>query len=107
MPNETRNIVFAVERRKDKDLTPASKYGHIVYLVEERRAGEKQLTPGIINDMASKLKKFRNGDYLLLVGDPCLIGAATTLAAKFNNGGVAFLRWERRMQGYTVERMQL
>lgn len=98
------SIVYAVERRPDKDLTPASKFGEIVYLVEIRK-GDRKLTPQIELGMWDKLKDFRDEDYLLLVGDPVLIGTATALASEANKGRVQFLKWDRESKTYKVERM--
>ena len=41
------------------------------------------------------MRCFNDDDYLLLLGDPALIGAAMTVASNYNNGNVKVLKWDR------------
>lgn len=54
----------------------------------------------IISELKEKLKGFTDDDFLLLAGDPVLMGIATCVAAEINCGRINFLRWDRDTQRY-------
>jgi hypothetical protein len=47
----------------------------------------------IVEELHRKLSTFTAEDYLLLVGNPCLIGMATAIAANYSGGVVNLLQW--------------
>jgi len=47
-----------------------------------------------------KLKDFTSGDYLLLMGDPVLIGIVCAVAAKITNNNFKVLKWDRESAIY-------
>jgi len=51
--------------------------------------------------MHERLSDFCNDDHLLLIGNPGLIGMATTIAARYNDGSVKLLQWSGRHNEYT------
>lgn len=62
----------------------------------------------VYEDMKDKLKDFKDGDYILPVGDPVAIAMATTIAArKAETGRVNFLRWDRQTRQYIEVRVNL
>lgn len=61
----------------------------------------------VLGDMHEALSGFSDDDYLLLIGNPILIGMATTLAAYYNNGKVNFLQWSGKHQRYTMISAQI
>ena len=55
----------------------------------------------VLGDMHEKLLDFNNDDHLLLIGNPALIGMATAIAARYNDGLVKLLQWSGRHNDYT------
>lgn len=91
-----------------------------VYLVQEtgkhnfssaRKFGEiKTLLPfgyqvGLDIDFATQkihegLEEIERGDFLLLAGDPALIGMTVAIAADYLDGQVSLLKWDRQEKFY-------
>ena len=46
------------------------------------------------------LKDFRPEDYLLLIGDPALIGVACSIVSDITNGKYNLLKWDRQERKY-------
>lgn len=80
------------------DLSSAEQYGEISYLLSPT-ASPFHPEP-IIAELRQKLHNFDGDDYLLLVGNPCLIGFATAIAADFNEGVVNLLQWSGKDRSY-------
>lgn len=55
----------------------------------------------VLGDIHEKLSGFSDDDYLLLIGNPALIGMVTAIAAHYNSGTVKFLQWSGRHNEYT------
>lgn len=82
------------------DLSPAEDYGPLVYLLEH---GDSPLRPvPTLAKLRSGLANFTEQDYLLLIGNPCLIGWATALASQASGGRVRLLQWSARSNSYVV-----
>lgn len=80
------------------DLSPAEQYGKLVYLLSPTAS---PFHPGpVIEELAAKLEGYRDGDHLLLVGNPILIGWVTALAADANDGRVSTLQWSGKDRRY-------
>lgn len=80
------------------DLSPAQEYGEMVFLLPP---GPVALSPApMIRDLRRALEGFTEDDYLLALGDPVAIGAATAVAAERTGGKVRMLRWDRRDHRY-------
>ena len=103
--------VFAVQQQMRfdqvrKELVPrftsinkAERWGQIVYLLSP---SAHPFNPDLVlDDMHEKLSDFSDDDHLLLIGNPGLIGMATTIAAWYNNGSVKLLQWSGRHNEYT------
>ena len=79
------------------DLSGAKKYGKIVELLSPTAS---PFHPAyILKELQEKLHFFNDKDYLLLIGNPALIGFSVAVAAEVNNGNIKLLQW--RNQGYT------
>ena len=50
--------------------------------------------------MRDVLKNFNDDDYLLLIGDPTIIGVACSVASDINMGRYKVLKWDRRREKY-------
>lgn len=86
------------------DLTPAEEFGELVYLLSPTAAPFRP--EPIIQELREKLKDYREGDHLLLVGNPVLIGFAVTVAAAANGGRVSLLQWSGKDQRYIAVEAQ-
>lgn len=83
---------------KFPSIAKAENFGKIKYLLSPTASpfGADKLVP----EMKKVLDKYGEGDFLLLVGNPVLIGIATTIAADHNLGMVHFLQWSGRDKSY-------
>jgi hypothetical protein len=82
------------------DLTPASALGQMVFCLSPT-ASPFRAEP-IIKELKDKLADFSDADYLLLVGNPVLIGFATAIAADANDGNIRLLQWSGKDQRYIL-----
>ena len=87
------------ESRPKINIMGAQKYGDIKVLLKE----DSQIifSPGpIIFSLRQKLKKFKAEDYLLLTGDPAIIGVACSVVSDTTNGKYNLLKWDRQERMY-------
>ena len=82
------------------DLTPATKWGKLCILLHGK-AGIEQ-PQQVVAKMNLLLGTFCDDDYLLLIGNPALIGWATAIAAAHNEGRVKQLIWSGELRDYKV-----
>jgi hypothetical protein len=54
----------------------------------------------MVRKMKRMLKDFSDDDYLLLTGDPALIGVACSVVSETNNGKYKLLKWDRQERQY-------
>jgi len=81
------------------DITPAIKYGEIKTMFPRLR--QMQFTPGpLIIEIKNSLKNFTSEDYLLLYGDPALIGVVCAVASDITLGKFKVLKWDRIQGSY-------
>ncbi len=80
------------------DLAPARIYGNLKSLLTPTAA--PFMSKGVIKELHEKLEHFTDDDYLLLIGNPALIGFAVAIAAFYNEGRVALLQWSGKDQNY-------
>jgi hypothetical protein len=83
------------------DLRPAEEYGEISFLLSPTA---RPFRPGpIVSELHTKLKHYRSThDYLLLLGNPCLIGIVVSIAQEYGGGRVRMLQWDGRNNRYTA-----
>ena len=68
-----------------------------------RKYGEIKImfSPGpFIFSIRQKLKDFTEDDYLLLNGDPAIIGVTCAIASEMTNGKFKLLKWDRQEKTY-------
>lgn len=82
------------------DLTSAEQYGKLVYLLDSYARPTDADT--CIRELHEKLRNIRRHDYLLLLGNPCLIGWTVAVASHYSGGSLNLLQWEKRAEGYVV-----
>jgi len=87
------------EGRPKINIMGAQKYGEIKVLLRE----DSQIifSPGpIIFSLRTKLKNFTRDDYLLLTGDPAIIGVACSVVSDMTNGKYKLLKWDKQERKY-------
>lgn len=91
--------VYAHGVAKPRDsLTEASVYGDLEVLHRGNKVGMD--TANIVQRFKHALRNFNDDDFILLVGDPVLIGLATAVAMKSNRGKANVLKWNRETRSY-------
>jgi hypothetical protein len=81
------------------NIMGASRYGELVTLLPEN--SQIIMSPGpLIFKLRKLLKNFNKNDYLLLTGDPAIIGVACSIVSDINNGKFNFLKWDRQEKMY-------
>ena len=77
----------------------ASKYGDIVTLLP--MYSQIILSPGpLILKLRTLLKSYKPEDYLLLSGDPAVIGVVCSVVSDITNGKYKLLKWDRQEKTY-------
>lgn len=82
------------------DYGPAEQFGEIQFLLSDQ-ARPFVLAP-LITELQEKLSQFSDADYLLLTGNPVLLGLSLAIAADANNGNVRVLQWHGKSGTYTA-----
>jgi len=81
------------------NIMGASRYGEIVTLLPEN--SQIIMSPGpLIFKLRKLLKNFAEKDYLLLTGDPAIIGVACSIVSDITSGKFSFLKWDRQEKMY-------
>ena len=91
--------VYITQEVRGRDLTDAIQFGDLQILVpaKEQIAYSTQPT---VRRIAKGLQKFDDDDYLLLSGDPAIIGVTCSIVSDMNNGKYKLLKWDRQEKTY-------
>ena len=85
--------------RPKYNIIRAQKYGKLKVLLREDT--QIIMSPGpIIFELRRLLKNYTSRDYLLLSGDPSVIGIACSIVSDINSGKFNLLKWDRQEQMY-------
>ena len=85
--------------RPKYNIMGALKYGKLKVLLREDT--QIVMSPGpIVIELSRLLKDYTSKDYLLLSGDPSVIGIACSVASDINNGKYNILKWDRQEKVY-------
>jgi hypothetical protein len=77
----------------------ASQYGKFKFLLPE--FSQIIFSPGpLIFKLKKALKDFKEKDYLLLTGDPAIIGVACSIVSDITNGKYNLLKWDKQERKY-------
>lgn len=94
-------MVYVIQEQKNKNILPAREFGEIKTLLPPDQ--QVSFSAGqVAVSFDNKLSSFCDDDHLLLIGDPIAIGIATAVAAKWNQGRVKLLKWDRQEKRYFV-----
>ena len=81
------------------NIMGALKYGKLKVLLKENT--QIVLSPGpVMYELRKLLKDYNSNDYLLLSGDPSVIGLACAIVSDINNGKFKLLKWDRQEKVY-------
>ena len=85
--------------RPKYNIVGAQKYGDIVSLLPE--FSQMIHSPGpLVMKLRTLLKNYTEDDYLLLSGDPAIIGVVCSLVSDTTNGKYKLLKWDRQEKTY-------
>ncbi len=91
--------VYIVQEMSNHDIAPAMKFGDMKVLLPANTQIAFSTVP-TVRLLRRKLREYKDGDYLLLTGDPVAIGLACSIAAFYNAGRYTALKWDRREKLY-------
>ena len=87
------------EGRPKINIMGAREYGDFRFLLPE--LSQIIFSPGpLIFKLRKALKDFNEKDYLLLTGDPAIIGVACSIVSDMTNGKYKLLKWDRQERKY-------
>lgn len=96
---ENKGKVYVIQEVSKFNVISAQEFGKLVPVFEEGK--QIMLSPGpAIRKAKMILKDFCDDDYLLLIGDPSMIGLACSVAADNNRGKYKVLKYDRRTYTY-------
>lgn len=82
------------------NISSAARYGSFVFVTNPTASTENP--EQLIERMNIVLRDFGDEDYLLLIGNPALIGWVIAIAAAYNGGRHKMLVWDHVIRGYKV-----
>tara|TARA_R110000787_G_scaffold136474_1_gene248995 strand:- start:236 stop:589 length:354 start_codon:yes stop_codon:yes gene_type:complete len=96
---ENKGNVYVIQEVSKFNVISAQGYGNLVPIFEEGK--QIMLSPApAVRKAKTILKDFNDNDYLLLIGDPSMIGLACSIAADINRGKYKVLKYDRRTYTY-------
>ena len=95
-------IAGSTDGRPKINIMGASSYstsGKFIFLLPE--LSQIIFSPGpLIYKLRKGLKDFTSDDYLLLTGDPAIIGVACSIVSDMTNGKYNLLKWDKQERKY-------
>ena len=81
------------------NIIGATQFGQLKVLLPEN--SQIILSPNyVITTLRNKLKEYTSKDYLLLTGDPAIIGVACSIVSDTTNGKYNLLKWDKQERRY-------
>ena len=92
-------IAGTKEGRPKINILGAAEYGTFKFLLPE--LSQMIFSPGpLIFKLRKSLKDYTNEDFLLLTGDPAIIGVACSLVSDITSGKFNLLKWDKQERKY-------
>ena len=92
-------IAGTKEGRPKINILGAAQFGTFKFLLPE--LSQIIFSPGpLIFKLRKGLKDYRQQDYLLLTGDPAIIGVACSIVSDMTNGKYKLLKWDKQERKY-------
>ena len=106
MSGQTTPIVYVIqeiagtrEGRPKINIMGAAHYGKFKFLLPE--LSQIIFSPGpLIFKLRDGLKNYKTQDFLLLTGDPAIIGVACSIVSDITNGKYKLLKWDKQERKY-------
>ena len=103
---ERKKIVYVIQElpgtragQPKINIMSAKEYGDLNFLLPE--FSQIIFSPGpLVFKLRKLLKNYRPKDYLLLTGDPAIIGIACSIVSDITNGKFNLLKWDRQERVY-------
>ena len=103
---ETPPIVYVIqeisgtkEGRPKINIMGAAQFGVFKFLLPE--LSQIIFSPGpLIFKLRKGLEKYKRRDFLLLTGDPAIIGVACSIVSDITNGKFKLLKWDKQERRY-------
>ena len=93
------HIPGTAEGRPKINIMGAATYGKFKFLLPE--LSQIIFSPGpLIFKLRKELANYRKQDYLLLTGDPAIIGVACSIVSDITNGKYNLLKWDKQERKY-------
>ena len=93
------HIAGTAEGRPKINIMGAQEYGDFEFLLPE--LSQIIFSPGpLIFKLRKALKNFTTKDYLLLTGDPAIIGVACSIVSDMTNGRYILIKWDKQERKY-------
>tara|TARA_E500000305_G_C3832800_1_gene148133 strand:- start:79 stop:414 length:336 start_codon:yes stop_codon:yes gene_type:complete len=81
------------------NIIGATQFGTLKVLLPEN--SQIILSPTyVVTTLKQKLKEYKEDDYLLLTGDPAIIGVACSIVSDITNGKYNLLKWDKQERRY-------
>ena len=104
--SERKKIVYVIQELPGTkanapkiNIMSAREYGDFVFLLPE--FSQIIFSPGpLVFKLRKLLKDYTSEDYLLLTGDPAIIGVACSVVSDITNGKYNLLKWDRQEKTY-------
>ena len=81
------------------NIIGATQFGQLKVLLPEN--SQIILSPSyVITTLRGKLKNYTSNDYLLLTGDPAIIGVTCSIVSDTTNGNYNLLKWDKQERRY-------
>jgi len=81
------------------NIMGAANYGQFKFLLPE--FSQMIFSPGpLIYKLRQGLKEYKKKDYLLLTGDPAIIGVACSIVSDITHGKYNLLKWDKQERKY-------
>ena len=103
---QTPPIVYVIQEiagtrdgRPKINIMGAAEFGNFKFLLPE--LSQIIFSPGpLIFKLREGLKNYRTKDFLLLTGDPAIIGVACSIVSDMTNGKYQLLKWDKQERKY-------
>jgi len=104
--NVGRPVVYVIQEiagtkdgRPKINIMGAAEYGTFKFLLPE--LSQIIFSPGpLIFKLRKGLKNYSQQDFLLLTGDPAIIGVACSIVSDITNGKYKLLKWDKQERKY-------
>ena len=88
------------------NIIGAREFGDLKVLLPEN--SQIILSPAYVTQtLKQKLKNYKKSDYLLLTGDPAIIGVACSIVSEITNGKYNLLKWDKQERKYYPVKINL